>query len=289
MLNTLITFSLRNRLLVCVLTAVLVLLGTRALLHLPVDAFPDTTPVQVQINTRVPTLNAFEVEQQVTLPVELAVTGLPGLANLRSVSKFGLSQVVATFDDDTGIYLARQLIMERLQGVELPEDVVRPELGPISSGLGEVFHYIVRSDDTNRSLTDLREWHDWVIKPELLKVPGVAEVNSWGGYKKQFEVVTDPDRLVEYRLTFEDLVAALEANNANVGGGQIVRGGESLLVHGVGLVTDTRQIGEIVIAAHDGLPVRVRDVAEVKVGHEIRQGAVTAGGRGKRCWGWVSC
>lgn len=281
MLDRLIHFSLNNRLLVCVLAVVLVFAGARALLNLPVDAFPDTTPVQVQINTVAPALNPEEIEQQITLPIELAVSGLPGLQNVRSVSKFGLSQVVATFDDRTSIYLARQLIMERLQGVELPEGIARPQLGPISTGLGEVFHYVVRSDNTNRTLTELRELHDWVIKPELRKVRGVAEVNSWGGFEKQFHVVADPERLVKYRVTLQELVEALRANNQNVGGGQVVRSGESLLVHGIGLTTDAEQIGGIVIAAHDGVPVRVRDVATVRVGHEIRRGAVTANGQGE--------
>lgn len=281
MLNWLINASLKNRLLVCVLAVVLIVVGGRSLLHLPVDAFPDTTPVQVQINTSVPSLNPQEAEQQVTQPIELAISGLPGLQNVRSVSKFGLSQVVATFDDRTSIYLARQLIMERLQSVELPEGIARPQLGPISTGLGEVFHYVVRSENTNRTLTELRELHDWVVKPELRKVRGVAEVNSWGGFEKQFHVIADPERLVKYHVTLEELMEALRANNQNVGGGQIVRSGESLLVHGIGLTTDTEQIGDIVIVAHDGAPVRVRDVATVQVDHEIRRGAVTSAGKGE--------
>ncbi len=281
MLDWLITTSLKNRLIVAVLAAVLVLLGGRALLQLPIDAFPDTTPVQVQINTTVPALNAEEAEAQITIPLELAIGGLPGLGNIRSVSKFGLSQVVATFDDDTSIYLARQLITERLQTVELPAGIARPQLGPISTGLGEVFHYAVRSTDPRRTLTELRELQDWVIKPQLRQVRGVAEVNSWGGLEKQFHVITEPQRLVKYGLTLEQLVEALEANNHNVGGGQVVRGGESLLVHGLGLATNVREIAGIVIASHDGTPVRVRDVAEVKVDHEIRRGAVTGAGRGE--------
>jgi len=264
MLTRIILFSLKNRLLVCVLAAALVVVGGRSLLNLPIDAFPDTTPVQVQINTTAPALNPQEAEQQITLPIELAVSGLPGLQNVRSVSKFGLSQVVATFDDHTSIFLARQLIMERLQSVALPEGMERPQLGPISTGLGEVFHYIVRSDSTNRTLTELRELHDWVVKPHLRKVRGVAEVNSWGGYEKQFHVVTEPERLIKYSLTFEDLFEALQANNQNVGGGQVERSGEALLVHGIGLTTTPEEIGDIVIQAYDGVPVRVRDVAAVK-------------------------
>lgn len=285
MLNWIITFSLRNRLLVCVLAAALVVIGGRSLSILPIDAFPDTTPVQVQINTTAAALNPQETEAQITLPVELAVSGLPGLQNVRSISKFGLSQVVATFDDTIDIFRARQLIMERLQTVELPEGLERPQLGPIATGLGEVFHYVVRSTDTNRTPTELRVLQDWVVKPELRKVPGVAEVNTWGGFEKQYHVVVETDRLIKYRLTFEELVEALQANNQNVGGGQIVRSGESLLVHGVGLTTNVEEIGNIVITSHDGTPVRVRDVANVKEDHEIRRGAVTADGRGEAVLG----
>lgn len=285
MLNWLITVSLRNRLLVCVAAVLLALIGWRSILNLPIDAFPDTTPVQVQINTTVPALNPEEAEQQVTQPIELAISGLPGLQNVRSISKFGLSQVVATFDDDTSIYLARQLITERLQSIELPQGIERPELGPISTGLGEVFHYVVRSQNTNRTLSELRELHDWVIKPELRKVRGVAEVNSWGGLEKQYHVVVEPERLIKYGVTLQAVVDALQANNQNVGGGQIVRGGESLLVHGIGLATGTEQIGDIVIQAFDGNPLRVRDVARVQVDHEIRRGAVGYQGKGEAVLG----
>jgi cobalt-zinc-cadmium resistance protein CzcA len=285
MLNGLIRFSLRNRLFICVLAGLLVVVGTWSLKLLPVDAFPDTTPVQVQINTTAAALNPEETEAQITLPVELAVSGLPGLQNVRSLSKFGLSQVVATFDDSVDIYRARQLIMERLQTVELPAGLERPQLGPIATGLGEVFHYLVRSTDPDRTLAELRVLQDWVVKPELRKVPGVAEVNTWGGFEKQYHVVVETDRLIKYGLTFEELVEALESNNQNVGGGQIVRGGESLLVHGVGLTTNVVEIAGIVITSHDGTPVRVRDVATVKEDHEIRRGAVTADGRGEAVLG----
>ncbi|MEI6566815.1 MAG: CusA/CzcA family heavy metal efflux RND transporter [Verrucomicrobiota bacterium] len=281
MLNWIITTSLKNRLTVAIMAVLLVLVGGRSLTNLPVDAFPDTTPVQVQINTTVPALNAQEAESQVTIPVELAIGGLPGLVNIRSVSKFGLSQVVATYDDATSIFRARQLITERLQTVELPAGIPRPQLGPISTGLGEVFHYVVRSINTNRTLSELREMQDWVVKPQLRKVRGVAEVNTWGGFEKQYHVITEPQRLVKYGLTLEQLFEALEANNQNVGGGQVVRGGESLLVHGLGLTTNIEQIAGIVITAHDGIPVRVRDVATVQVDHEIRRGAVTGAGKGE--------
>jgi len=281
MLNRIIVFSLQNRLLVCVLAVLLAVLGVRALLRLPVDAFPDTTPVQVQVQVQAPALNAEEIEQQITAPLERVLGGLPGLVQVRSLSRFGLAQVVVTFEDSTPMPLARQWVAERVATVELPEGVARPQLGPISSGLGEVFHYVVRSENPARSLMELREWHDWVIRPALRQVPGVAEVNTWGGLEKQFEVVPDPERLLRHGVSLEDLIGALEANNRNVGGGVVTRAGESLLVHGLGRLTNVVQIGSVVIAAPQGVPVRVADVAEVRVGHGIRIGAVTAQGRGE--------
>ncbi len=281
MLNGLITWSLNNRLMVCILALTGVVIGGKALMHIPIDAFPDTTPVQVQINTTAPALNPTEIEAQITLPIELAVSGLPGLNNVRSVSKFGLSQVVATFDDDSNIITARQLISERLATADLPEGVPKPELGPISTGLGEVFHYVLRSDNPDRTLTELRELHDWVVKPEMLKVAGTAEINSWGGYEKQFQVLTDPGRLIKYGLTFDELSEALEKNNQNVGGGILKSSGVGILVHGVGIVTTLEDIENIVVKSVDGIPVRVKNVAEVAIGHEIRRGAVTADGKGE--------
>ncbi len=285
MLNWLINFSLRNRLLICLLSVILIAVGGWSLARLNIDAFPDTTPVQVQVNTVAPSLNPLEVEQQITLPIELAIGGLPGLENVRSVSKFGFAQVVATFDEHTSIYLARQLVGERLQSVELSEGISKPELGPIATGLGEVFHYVIRSDNPERTLTELRELHEWVVKPELRKVPGVAEVNTWGGFEKQYQVVVEPERLIKHALTFADVFEALEKNNKSVGGGNVTASGQSWLVHGIGLTTDTDQIGNIVIASHDGVPVRVRDVADVGIGHEIRRGAVTADGKGEAVLG----
>lgn len=286
MFERLVELALRNRLLFLLLGAALIGAGVYTLTKTPVDAFPDTTPVQVQINTVAPALNPEEIEQQLTLPVELAIGGLPGLSNVRSISKFGLSQVVATFDDDTRIIDARQYVSERLATVELPSGLERPQLGPISTGLGEVFHYILRSEDESRSLEDLRTLHDWVVKPELRKVSGVAEVNSWGGYEKQYHVVIAPDALLKYDLTLGDIFEALEQNNQNVGGGVLSSGGQSQLVHGLGRVTSIEQIENIVITAFSGTPVRIRDVAEdVRVDHEIRRGAVTADGRGEAVLG----
>ena len=281
MFERLIEFSLRNRLLVVLLFVVTFSAGAWSLLHLPIDAFPDTTPVQVQINTIAPALGPEEVERQLTMPVELAVSGLPSLVSVRSISKFGLSQVVATFSDDMPIYDSRQLIMERLAAVELPSGIERPELGPISTGLGEVFHYILRSDNPKRSLDELRTLHDWVVKPELRKVAGVAEINSWGGVERQYHVIVAPESLIKYGLTLGDISAALQENNANVGGGQVITAGQTLLVHGIGQVTNTEEVGAIVLTSHSGVAVRVRDVAEVRIDHELRRGAVSAQGKGE--------
>ncbi|MCC6486331.1 MAG: efflux RND transporter permease subunit, partial [Candidatus Hydrogenedentes bacterium] len=285
MLERLIAFALQNRLLVLVLFASCCLFGAWRLLNLPIDAFPDTTPVQVQVNTSVSALNPEEIELEITRPIEWAISGLPGLVNVRSVSKFGLSQVVATFDDDTHVFSARQFIMERLATVELAEGIERPQLGPVATGLGEVLHYIVRSTDPNRSLTDVRTLHDTIIKPELLKVPGVAEVNSWGGFEKQYHVIVNPESLVKYGLTLHDVEEALMQNNHNVGGGQIGRAGESLLVHGLGRVASVDEISSIVVAAHEGAPIHIHDVAEVRIDHEIRRGAVTFQGQGEAMLG----
>jgi heavy metal efflux system protein len=279
MLNWLITWSLSHRFIVIAGALCFALIGALSLHRLEIDAFPDTTPVQVQINTVAPALSPEEVEQQITFPVEQAISGLPSLDQVRSVSKFGLSQVVVIFDDGIDIYLARQLIMERLSTVELPEGLPRPEMGPISTGLGEVFHYVVSGE--GRNLTDLRTIHDWVIRPPMRTVKGTAEINSWGGYEKRYEVRLDPTLLVKYGLTFNDLVEALDGNNLNVGGGNIQESGAMLLVHGLGRTTNTEEIERIVVATKEGVPILVRDLARVVIGHEIRRGAVTANGKGE--------
>ncbi len=279
MLNSIITWSLRNRLLVIALAMIVVGAGLYSLQRLPIDAYPDTTPVMVQINTTAPALSPVEIEQQVTLPIEQVISGLPGLDEIRSVSKFGLSQVNMIFKDGTDLYLARQMVMERLTSARLAEGIDPPELGPISTGLGEVFHYIVSGP--GYSLEELTTMHDWIIRPQLQSVPGVAEVNTWGGHKRQYQVLIEPARLMKYDFTIDDVYDALRHNNLNVGGGNITSAGELQLVHGVSLATTIEEIGAIVIRAYDGVPVRIRDVGEVAIGHEIRRGAATAMGRGE--------
>ncbi|WP_432799599.1 efflux RND transporter permease subunit [Poriferisphaera sp. WC338] len=285
MLSRLIEFALKNRVLVLLLFTIACAAGVYRLVQLPIDAFPDTTPVQVQINTVTPALSPEEIEQQITLPVELSIGGLPGLQNVRSISKFGFSQIVASFDDETNIIDARQYITERLSAVQLPEGVSRPELGPIATGLGEIFHYTIRSSDKNRSIEELRTIHDWVIKPELRKVPGVAEVNSWGGKERQYHIVIKPESLIKYDFTMDQVLEAIRRNNANVGGGQLVSSGEALIVRGLGRVSSIAEIESIVIATSDGMPVLIRDVAEIEIGHEIRRGAVSAFGEGEAVLG----
>jgi cobalt-zinc-cadmium resistance protein CzcA len=294
-LNWIIDFSLRNRVIVLIAVAVVIVAGAWSLQQIDVDAFPDTTPVMVQVNTTAPSLAPEEVERQITFPVEQAISGLPGLEKLRSISKFGLSQVVITFEDGTDIYFARQLINERLGTVELPVGIERPKMGPVSTGLGEVFHYVVRLKDVDISalpkgqrvekLTELRTVHDWVVKPQMRTVSGTAEVNSWGGYEKQYQVRIDPNLLIKHGLTFDEVVQAVKANNRNVGGGNIRQNAQTLLVHGVGRTVNIEQIRNIIIKAEDGVPIRVRDVADVQIGHEIRRGAVTADGRGEVVYG----
>src|SRR6056297_2668029 len=295
MLNWLIDFSLRHRAAVILATLVFAVVGAISLRQLDIDAFPDTTPVQIQVNTTAPALSSEEVERQITYPVEQAISGLPGLQVMRSISKFGLSQVVVLFEDEVDIYFARQLINERLSTVELPVGIERPQMGPVSTGLGEVFHYVLTFDGVDFSkvsqtervdrLTELRTFHDWVVKPQLRSVPGVAEVNSWGGYEKQYQVRLIPDALIKHSLTYEQVADAIRAKNQNVGGGTITDGSELLLVHGVGRTVNVNQIANIVIKAEDGVPIRVSDVAKVKIGHEIRRGTVTANGRGEAVLG----
>ncbi len=283
MLNWIISWSLRNQPLVLGLIVAFLVVGVLSVRLLDIDAFPDTTPVQVQINTVAPALAPEQIEQQITFPVEQAISGLPDLEGVRSISKFGLSQVVVTFKDATDIYFARRLVSERLSTVRLPPEIPSPEMGPVATGLGEVFHYIVTSE--RGDLTELRTIQDWVIKPALRTVPGVAEINSWGGYEKQYQVRIDPTRLIKHGATFDQVVEAVEHNNVNAGGGNIASGGNMLLVQGIGAVASAEQLGQIVVAAKDGVPVRVHDVADVEVGAEIRRGAVTYQGTGEAVLG----
>ena len=286
-LERLLRFSIRRRWLVLALTLAAAGVGVWSALRLPIDAVPDITNVQVQINTEAPGFSPLEAEQRITFPVETAVAGLPDLAYTRSLSRYGLSQVTVVFEDGTDIYFARQLIAERIQGVQatLPPGL-EPRMGPVSTGLGEIYMYTVEAepgarteDGAEYTPTDLRTVQDWTIRPQLRNVPGVADVNTIGGFEKQFHVQPEPDRLLAYRLTMADVVRALGANNQNVGAGYVERSGEQLLVRTPGQLTGLDDIGDVVIEARDGAPVRVRDVATVGLGEELRTGAASENGR----------
>lgn len=281
MLEKIIHFSLKHRWFVLLFMAAIVVYGVYNFQRLPIDAIPDITNVQVQINTQASGYSPFEVEQRVTFPIELAMSGLPNLDYTRSLSRYGLSQVTVAFKEGTNIYFARQLINERLQEVKdkLPPGV-ETTLGPISTGLGEIFMYTVTNKvngarSPRYNPTELRTIQDWIIKPQLRNVEGVAEVNTIGGYEKQFHITPDPMKLVRYRLSLNDIVAALERNNANVGAGYIETNGEQNLIRVPGQVQNIADIENIVIASFEGTPIRIRDVAEVDLGKELRTGAAT--------------
>jgi cobalt-zinc-cadmium resistance protein CzcA len=271
---------LSQRTLVLIATGILIIGGIVAWQRLPIDAFPDVTNVQVMILTEAPGLSPVDVEQQVTFPVELAMQGLPDVRNVRSLSKSALSQVVVIFEDHVDIYFARQLVFERLQTAkeDLP-DWAEPEMGPISTGLGEIYQYTVESD--TRSLMELRTIQDWLIAPQLRPLAGINEVNSLGGYVKQYHVLVDPNRLLKFGIGLRDVLEAVGENNATAGGNFIVKGWEQAYVRSVGLIQGVPDIENIVLEAKDGAAVFLKDVATVTLGGETRQGAVTRDGRGE--------
>jgi heavy metal efflux system protein len=282
MLQKIISNAVDYRWLVVALSVLLAIVGCFSLANLNIDAFPDTTPVQVQVNTSAPALVATEIESLVTFPIEQAIGGIPGLSNVRSISQFGISQVTLTFDDGTDIYRVRNLIQERLSAIDFPDGIPRPTLGPIATGLGEVLHYQVRSTDPLKpNLMELRTTQDWLIRRELKSVQGAAEINSWGGLEKQYQVLVDPDKLFKYKLTLQDIFAAVAAGNVNVGGGYIDRQGDMLLLHGIARTKTPAQIENIVIKSSEGIPVYIKDVATVAIGHDIIRGMVTANGVGE--------
>lgn len=283
MLTALIDLCLRNRPIVLLVTGVLALAGVASLMELPLDAFPDTTPVQVQINTSAAGLSPVEVERQVTFVVEQSISGLPGLTEVRSLSKFGFSQVVAIFDDDTDIYLARQVVSERVSATDLPGGMQRPTLGPVATGLGEVFQYVLSSD--TMSPAELRTLHHWVIRPQMVQVSGVTEINTWGGYEKQFHVIVEPARLIKYELTLDDVASVVREGNRNAAGGILNQAGEAQIIQGQGLATSIEEIESMVLANVDGTPITMRDVADVREGHALRRGAVTYQGQGEAVLG----
>ena len=281
MLNAIVTASLRYRLLVLMAFGALVFVGVQAVRTVPVDAFPDVTPNQVNVYTESPGLAAEDVERLLTTPIETALAGLPGVETVRSVSLFGLSYVGIYFRDDVDIWFARRLVGERLTDVKgrLPEGYGEPELGPMSSGLGQVFWYTIEAADEKLSAMELRTIHDWTIRLALRTAPGVDDVTTWGGFEKQFQVRIDPTRLVKYGISFKEVAEALVANNRQVGGQFIIAGAEQYLVRGLGLVRDAKDLGNVVVATREGTPIYVRNVAEVVEGPAPRFGAVTRDGK----------
>lgn len=291
MIERLIKFSVNQRLLVIMVVAALVVAGWYNLQTLPIDAVPDITNVQVQVLTSAPSLAPLEVERQITFPIEVSMSGLPSISQIRSVSKFGLSAVTIVFDDSVNIYFARQLVLERLTQVrqQIPETIGTPQMGPITTGLGEIYQYEL-SADKGKSLDAqyLRTVQDWIVRRQLLGVSGVAEVNSYGGQKKQYQVRVDPAKLISYGLTMQDIVRAVTANNENVGGAYIEHQGEQFILRGIGLAQTTEQIANIVVkSGKEGVPIFIRDLAEVVSGNEVRQGAVVADAKGEIVCGIV--
>jgi len=286
MIDALLRFSIARRWVILFLVVVAAAAGVWSYQRLPIDAVPDITNVQVQINTQAPGYSPLEVEQRITYLVETAIAGLPRIEYTRSLSRYGLSQVTVVFLDGTDIYFARNLINERLQQAksQLPAGI-EPEMGPIATGLGEIFLYTVHADEDARQpngqrydATALRTLQDWVIRPQLRQVPNVTEINTIGGYEREFHVTPDPARLLAFGLTFEDVVNALKKNNANVGAGYIERNGEQYLIRSPGQVADIAAVERVIVARRDGVPVTVRDVADVAFGKQLRTGAATRDG-----------
>lgn len=286
MFEKILRFAIDQRWLVLAVTLGMAALGVFSYQNLPIDAVPDVTNVQVQINTSAPGFSPLESEQRITFPLEISMAGLPNLQQTRSLSRYGLSQITVVFKDGTDIYFARQLVNERIQQAKgrLPAGI-EPVMGPISTGLGEIFMWTVdalegarKADGTPYTPTDLREIQDWIIKPQMRNVPGVAEINSIGGYVKEFQVAPFPDKLVAYNLTLQDVVTALERNNHNIGAGYIERRGEQYLIRAPGQVATIEDIGNIIVRSQQGVPIRIREVAEVGIGKELRNGAATGDG-----------
>ena len=287
MLERIIRLSIRQRWAILAIVVLLSAVGIYNFSRLKIDAVPDITNVQVQVSTPAPGFSPLEAEQRITFPVETALAGVPGLEYTRSVSRAGLSQVTVVFKDGTDIYFARQLVNERLQGARdsLPPGL-EPSMGPIATGLGEIFMYTleakpnaVKPDGGRYTAEDLRTLHDWVVRPQLRNVPGVTEVNSIGGYRKQYQIAPIPARLSAFGLSITDLTQALERNNANVGAGYVERAGAQYVIRVPGVARDERDLSGIIVAYRAGVPVRVADVADVSIGSEIRQGAATKDGR----------
>jgi len=294
MIERIVSFCLKQRSMVAAALVLVVLAGVYAYLRLPIDAFPDVTNVQVEVVSTAPGLSPLEIERTITQPIEISMRGLPDLAQMRSVTKFGISVVTLVFSDATDIYFARQLVFQRLDEAagSIPEGV-ETEMGPVTTAMGEIYQYTLEGyqpgpgvDEVGR-LTELRTLQDWVVAPLLKSIPGVSEVNSFGGYFKQYQVVADPERLQKYGLSVRDVVEALRLNNRNIGGNVLARYDEEYIVRGVGLVANEQDIAGIVLKAESGTPILIRDVAQVRSGQAVRQGASVKDGQGESVGGII--
>ncbi|MCX6217197.1 CusA/CzcA family heavy metal efflux RND transporter [Spirosoma sp.] len=290
MLQKIIQFSIRQKLMVVLGVVALIAWGTYALRQLPIDAIPDITNNQVQVITQAPSLAAQETEQFITFPLETTLRNVPGVTEIRSISRFGLSVITVVFEESTPTFLARQLVAEQLKTVEAELTAGTPQLAPVTTGLGEIYQYVVRPKEGfegRYSSTDLRTIQDWLIKRQLAGVPGVVDISSLGGYLKEYEVRIDPERLRGMNTTLTEVVDALAANNANTGGSYIEKGPEAFFIRGEGMVKNPEEIGQIVVKNAGPTPILVRDVAQVDIGHAVRYGAMTRNGRGEVVGGIV--
>ena len=292
MLDSIIRWSLSHKLIIGIFTFVWIALGIFSLSQLKIGAVPDVTNNQVQVITTSRNLSTEEVEKYLTYPVELEMANLPGVKEIRSISKFGLSVVTIVFEDDMGTYLPRQLIAERLKIAEenIPVGFGSPTMGPISTGLGEIYQYIIDVEpgfEEQYSTMDLRTIQDWVVKRQLAGIEGVIEVNTWGGFLKQYEVAVNPERLKAMNLALEQVFSAIQSNNSVTGGGYIEKTEESFFIRGEGLVKSLEDIRNIVIQSRNGSPILVSDVADVGFGSASRFGAITANGEGEKVLGQI--
>ncbi|MAT38546.1 MAG: CusA/CzcA family heavy metal efflux RND transporter [Ectothiorhodospiraceae bacterium] len=292
MIDRIISFSIQNKLVVGIFTMAIIVAGIWSMFHVPIDAVPDITNNQVQVITQAPNLGTEDIEQFVTYPIEVAMANLPGIIEIRSVSRFGLSVVTIVFEDEMGTYLPRQLVSEKLTEIkeEIPRGFGEPSMGPISTGLGEIFQYTLQVDSTYRSRyssTDLRTIQDWIIRRQMAMVPGVIEVNAFGGKIKQYEVAVNPDELKAIGLTITDIFTALELNNENTGGAYIEKNHQANFIRGEGLVRSLEDIEDIVVKSVNNTPIRIRDVADVRFGYAVRYGAFTKDGQGEAVGGMI--
>jgi len=292
MLEKIIGFSINNKLIVLFFVITVIGFGLFALSRIPIGAVPDVTNNQVQVITTSRNLSTQDIEQFITYPVELEMANLPGVKEIRSVSKFGLSVVTIVFEDRIGTYLPRQLIAEKIKAAteKIPEGFGTPEMGPITTGLGEIYQYILDTKpgyDSVYSTMDLRTIQDWIVKRQLSGIKGVVEINTWGGYLKQYEIAINPEVLKSLNLSVLDVFNALELNNSVAGGGYIEKANESYFIRGEGLVKSLDDIGRIVIRNDTGIPLLIRDVAEVHYGFANRFGAITGNGQGEKVLGQV--